>query len=210
MVRFLLSLTFVFSILSCSSTPENGSTVFFGGEIVNPTSKYVVLYHNDAYIDSVQLDHENHFLFQLDSIEEGLYHFDHSPELQYVYLSKGDSLLARLNTVEFDESLVYSGTGSVINNFLIEIFLTHEEEEPLMNDYFNLDPEAFSEKIDSMHAAKMALLKELNSDNELTPRALAMAEASIDYNMYINKEKYPFYHKKETGEETIHELPDEF
>jgi hypothetical protein len=210
MVRFLLSLTFVFSILSCSSTPENGSTVFFGGEIVNPTSKYVVLYHNDAYIDSVQLDHENHFLFQLDSIEEGLYHFDHSPELQYVYLSKGDSLLARLNTVEFDESLVYSGTGSVINNFLIEIFLTHEEEEPLMNDYFNLDPEAFSEKIDSMHAAKMALLKELNSDNELTPRALAMAEASIDYNMYINKEKYPFYHKKETGEETIHELPEAF
>ncbi|GAB4507626.1 MAG: thioredoxin family protein [Allomuricauda sp.] len=210
MVRFLLGLTLVASIVSCSDAPENGSTVFFGGEIVNPTSDYVVLYHNDSYVDSVQLDDKNHFLFQLDSIAEGLYHFDHSPELQYVYLSEGDSLLARLNTVEFDESLVYSGTGSEINNFLIEIFLAIEEEEPLINEYFNLDPEAFSIKIDSLHASKLSLLNELNADNGFTPKALAMAEASIDYNTYINKEKYPFYHKKGTGEETIHELPEEF
>lgn len=72
MVRFLLGLTLVASIVSCSDAPENGSTVFFGGEIVNPTSNYVVLYHNDSYVDSVQLDDKNHFLFQLDSIEEGL------------------------------------------------------------------------------------------------------------------------------------------
>lgn len=198
------------TLVSCSDSSENDSSVFFGGEIVNPTSDYVVLYHNDSYVDSVKLDDKNRFSFQLDGIQDGLYHFDHSPELQYVYLNQGDSLLVRLNTVEFDESLVYSGRGSEINNFLIEVFLNNEKEEPLIKEYYHLTPEDFSKKIDSLHAIKAALLDDLKIDNQFTPEALAMAEASIDYNTYINKEKYPFYHKKETGEETIHELGDDF
>ena len=210
MVRFLLGITLFSTFVSCSDSSETRSSVFFGGEIVNPTSDYVVLYHNDSYVDSVKLDDQNRFSFQLNNIEDGLYHFDHTPELQYVYLTQGDSLLARLNTVEFDESLVYSGKGSEINNFMIEVFLKNENEEDLVNSYYELDPEAFSKKIDSLHSAKIDLLKELDIDNQLTPMALAMAQASIDYNTYINKEKYPFYHKKETGEETIHELDDDF
>ncbi|MCR9227521.1 MAG: transaldolase [Flavobacteriaceae bacterium] len=210
MVRFLLSLTFISSIVSCSDSPENDSTVFFSGEIVNPTSDYVVLYHKDTFVDSVKLNDKNQFSFQLDTLDDGLYHFDHTPELQYVYLSKGDSLVARLNTVEFDESLVFSGKGSEINNFLIEIFLQNENEEELMKDFYGLDPGAFSQKIDSLYKDKLALLGELNTDGQLSQQALAMAEASVYYNTFITKEKYPFYHKKETGEETIHELGDNF
>lgn len=210
MVRLLLGLTVLSSLVSCSGTSENKSSIYFGGEIVNPTSDYVVLYHNDAYVDSVKLDNNNHFAFRFDNIEEGLYHFDHAPELQYVYLSKGDSLLARLNTVEFDESLVYSGKGSEINNFLIEVFLKNEKEEDIVKDYYVMDPETFSKKIDSLHTAKVNHLKDLALESEFSNRAYAMAEASIDYNTYITKEKYPFYHKKRTGEETIHELDDSF
>lgn len=210
MVRLLLGLTVLSSLVSCSGTSENKSSIYFGGEIVNPTSDYVVLYHNDAYVDSVKLDNNNHFAFRFDNIEEGLYHFDHAPELQYVYLSKGDSLLARLNTVEFDESLVYSGKGSEINNFLIEVFLKNEKEEDIVKDFYVMDPETFSKKIDSLHTAKVNHLKDLALESEFSDRAYAMAEASIDYNTYITKEKYPFYHKKRTGEETIHELDDSF
>ncbi len=210
MVRLLLGLTLLSSLVSCSGTSENKSSIYFGGEIVNPTSDYVVLYHNDAYVDSVKLDNNNHFAFRFDNIEEGLYHFDHAPELQYVYLSKGDSLLARLNTVEFDESLVYSGKGSEINNFLIEVFLKNEKEEDIVKDFYVMDPETFSKKIDSLHTAKVNHLKDLALESEFSDRAYAMAEASIDYNTYITKEKYPFYHKKRTGEETIHELDDSF
>ena len=210
MVRFLLGLTLLSTLVSCSDSSENGSSVFFGGEIVNPTSDYVVLYHNDSYVDSVQLNDKNRFSFQLDDIQDGLYHFDHTPELQYVYLSQGDSLLVRLNTVEFDESLVYSGKGSEINNFLMEVFLANEKEEAIIDDYYELPPEDFGKKIDSLHALKVENLEELAMDNVFSPRALAMAEASIDYNTYINKEKYPFYHKKQTGEETIHKLGEDF
>lgn len=210
MVRLILGLTVLSTLASCSDSSQTNSTIYFGGEIVNPTSDYVVLYHNDTYVDSVKLDDRNHFAFKFDNIEEGLYHFDHAPELQYVYLSEGDSLLARLNTVEFDESLVYSGKGSDINNFLMEIFLRNENEEAVVKGFYGLDPKAFSQKIDSLHSLKVKHLKELATESEFSPRAYAMAEASIDYNTYITKEKYPFYHKKETGEETIRDLDDSF
>lgn len=209
MVRFLLGLTLL-SFSACSEKSGECSPIFFGGEIVNPTSDYVVLYHNDTYVDSVKLDANNRFSFNLEGIEEGLYHFDHSPELQYVYLQEGDSILARLNTVEFDETLVFSGKGSEINNFLIEMFLAHELDEPLVQDYYALDPEDFSKKVDSLRTIKINRLKDFAKDNEVSDRILAMAEASIDYNIYINKEKYPFYHKKKTGEDTFHNLDESF
>lgn len=209
MVRFLLGLTLLF-ISACSEKSGESATIYFGGEIVNPTSDYVVLYRNDAYVDSVKLDDNNRFAFNLKDIEEGLYHFDHTPELQYVYLKEGDSLLARLNTVEFDETLVFSGKGSEINNFMIEMFLAHEKEEPLIQGYYSLDPEVFSQMIDSLRSIKMDHLREFAEDNDVSDRVLAMAEASIDYNTYINKEKYPFFHKKKTGEDTFHDLDDSF
>ncbi len=198
------------TITSCSDSSENGSSVFFGGEIVNPTSDYVVLYHNDSYVDSVKLDDKNRFSFKLNDIEDGLYHFNHTPQYQYIYLEKGDSLLARLNTVEFDESLVYSGRGSEVNNFMTEMYLTYEKEEDLVKSYYPLRPEVFNKKIDSLRAIKVNLLKDLEADNLLSTKSLGMAEAFIDYHSYISKEKYPFYHKKKTGEETIHELGEDF
>lgn len=210
MVRLLLGLTLL-SFLACGKNSSDCAAVFFGGEIVNPTSDFVVLYHNDTYVDSVKLDDNNRFSFNLEGIEEGLYHFDHTPELQYVYLQGGDSLLIRLNTLEFDESLVFSGKGSEINNFLIEMFLAYENEEPLVYDYYSLDPDAFNQKIDSLKATKISHLKELETDHgQFTGKELAMAKASIDYNSYLYREKYPFYHKKRTGEETIHDLSTSF
>ncbi|RDY61357.1 TlpA family protein disulfide reductase [Flagellimonas nanhaiensis] len=210
MVRFLLGLSFL-TVLACSQKHGECPSVFFGGEIVNPTSDYVVLYRNDTYIDSVKLNDNNRFSFNLQGIEEGLYHFDHSPELQYVYLQEGDSLLIRLNTMEFDESLVFSGKGSEINNFLVEMFLAYEEEEPLIYSYYKLKPDAFKAKIDSLRTQKIKHLEELIvEDGQLSKKVVSMAMASIDYNSYIYSEKYPFYHKKKTGEETIHELTDNF
>ncbi|MEL6974305.1 MAG: transaldolase [Bacteroidota bacterium] len=209
MIRLLLSLP-ILLIVACNSGPKECQNIFLAGEIVNPTSSHVVLYRDDMVIDSAKLDQHHHFTFNLQGAEEGLYHFDHSPELQYIYLQEGDSILIRLNTLEFDESLVFSGEGSEINNFLIEMFLIQEDEEPLIGSYFHLQPKEFSHKIDSLHALKIEHLNEVMEENSFSDGVLAMAKASIDYGSYIYKEKYPFYHKKKTGEETIHVLEEDF
>ncbi len=208
MIRFLFCLLLITS--GCGNKEKNPRSVYFAGEIVNPTSDYVVLFKDDIPIDSARLDENNRFLFKLNDIEEGLHNFKHAPEYQYVYLKNGDSLMVRLNTTDFDESLVFAGTGQAVNNFLIEMFLTSEEEESLISSFYHLDPAAFSRKIDSLRQNKITLLQEVMADSELTQDAREVAQASIDYNYYIYKEMFPFYHRKVKGMLSVPDLSPDF
>jgi len=204
----LLYITVIF--IGCAEQSRTSEVVYFAGEIVNPTSDYIVLYKNEVVVDSAKLDKDNLFSFTIENVEEGLHHFDHTPELQYIYLEPGDSILIRLNTMAFDESLVFSGSNEDVNNFMIEMFLNYEDEEHLINSYYKLAPETFSGKIDSLRNQKLVELNTLSLEEGLSDKAFAMAKASIDYNSYLYKEKYPFYHKKKTGEDAFHKLDASF
>ena len=202
---------FVLVLAGCSQKEEKSPKVFFAGEIVNPRSTVVVLHKGNKVIDTVALDKNNRFTFQFDSIAEGLYYFEHAPELQYVYLKKGDSIQIRLNTISFDESLVFSGEGAEINNFLLDLFLANEEEEKrIRSTYFKMEPDEFNTQIEALHAEKLSNLTELNKETELSKGEKEIAEVSINYTYYNYKEKYPFEHRKKTGKKTLHNLPDDF
>lgn len=201
---------FLFILAGCNEGKENSPSVFFSGEIVNPTSEHVVLYKGDVVIDSSALDVNNMFSFKLDSIEDGLYHFNHAPEYQYVYLEKGDSLLIRLNTVDFDESLVFSGTGEEVNNFMIEIYLANEGEMNLIDRLYSLEPEEFSGKIDSLEKLKIGLLKDLTLESALSEKAFQIAKANIVYNYATFKERYPFRHKRLSKKKEVPKLSKDF
>lgn len=197
--------------ISCDTKEKKTDAVFFSGEIVNPSNEYVVLYKGRTVIDSAKLDGTNRFSFKLGSIENGLYHFNHEPELQYIYLEKGDSLLVRLNTVAFDESMVFSGTNESINNFLLELFLANEEEEQTMyQKYYDLEPEDFKNQIETLKKEKIDILDGLRLDSNLSKGAYGIAEASIDYTYYRYMEIYPFEHRRKSHENTLHNLPKGF
>ncbi|MCP4974963.1 MAG: redoxin domain-containing protein [Maribacter sp.] len=200
----------LFILAGCAESKKNSPNVFFSGEIVNPTSEHVVLYKGDVVIDSSALDVNNMFSFKLDSIENGLYHFKHAPEYQYVHLEKGDSLLIRLNTVDFDESLVFSGTGEEVNNFMMEIFLANEGEKNHIDRLYSLEPEDFSRKIDSLEKLKIGLLKELTLESPLSEKASQIAKANIVYNYATFKERYPFRHKRLSKKKEVPKLSKEF
>ncbi len=201
---------FLCLLAGCGKGDKGSQNVFFAGEIVNPTSEYVVLFKGDVALDSAKLDEQNRFAFKLDSISEGLYHFNHEPELQYVYLEKGDSLMIRLNTLYFDESLIFSGKGEDINNFLLELFLANEEEAGLVRSYYRLSANDFEEKIDSLKQIRLDALAELSKDKRLSDKKQKIARASVVYNYNTYKEEYPFKHKKFTGENVIDKLPEHF
>lgn len=212
MIRNLLFL-FLIVLAGCSEEKKNSPKVFFAGQIINPTDSYVVLLKGEQVIDSAKLDARNRFYFELDSVTEGLHHFKHSPEYQYVYLQNGDSLMARLNTMDFDESLVFSGTSSSAetNNFLIDLFLSKEKEEnAILKESYGLEPAEFAPHIDSLHQEKLQRLKNLVAEGEISDRAEEIAKASIDYTYYNYKEEYPFAHKKHTGQKVLHNLPKDF
>lgn len=208
MIKYLLGL-FLVSLIACNTEQKKSPTVFTG-EIVNPTSKVVILSKDDIVIDSAHLDMHNQFSFKIDDIQEGLYNFHHAPQYQYVYLSQNDSLVMRLNTIYFDESLVFSGKGEEINNFLIEVFLSGEDEEEIVESFYGMEPAVFSYKIDSLRQLKVNLLEELKAEVELSPASLAMADASINYTSYINKEKYPFKNAKNSKKNSLESISNDF
>lgn len=209
MIRILFCFLLIL-IFGCGGNGTKSREVYFAGEIVNPTSQYVVLFKDDQAIDSAKLDENNRFAFHLDHITEGLHNFKHAPEYQYIYLENGDSIVIRLNTINFDESLVFAGTGEAVNNFLVEMFLTGEEEESVIASYYGLSPGQFSDKIDSLRRNKLSLLEEVETHANMSDRASELARASIDYNYYIYKEMYPFYHKKRMGLANVPTLPEAF
>ena len=202
---------FILLIASCNTVEKGSPSVFFAGEIVNPTSKYVVLHKGEEVIDSALLDTNNRFSFSFDSIPMGLYHFKHAPEYQYVYLEPGDSLMVRLNTVDFDESLVFSGKGEEVNNFLLDVFLGNEKEEQLVSKNYNaLESEDFKQKINALRGKKINALNILKEEGGLSNNAYNIAEASINYTYYNYKERYPFEHRKHTEDKKIAKLSDDF
>ena len=210
MTRILLS-TFIVLIIGCSTAEKDTDTVLFAGEIVNPTSTQVILMKGRQKIDSAQIDENNRFKFNLPNLENGLYHFNLSPEYQYVYLEKGDSLMVRLNTSYFDESLVFSGSNEEINNFLLELFLATEEEDAAMYaENYELEPNDFLDKIKSLRDDKLNRLNELKLETTMSDGGYELLKGSIDYTYNRYKEIYPFQHKRKTTEENLHDLPKDF
>lgn len=203
---------FTLVLACCNTAEEKSAKAFFSGEIVNPTSDFVVLYKDNIVVDSAKLNADNRFSFKLNSVSEGLHHFNHQPELQYIYLEKGDSIMIRLNTMDFDESLVFSGEGAEINNFLLELFLVQEKEERLMfKKVYKLEPQEFHEIIDSLRLLRLNELNKLDKEILLSENSKKIATASINYTYYNYKERYPFKHGKHIGKKSVNvKLPSDF
>ncbi|SDW79908.1 hypothetical protein SAMN05444411_102199 [Lutibacter oricola] len=197
-MRYILSIIILALTISCNSTKNGNSTIYFGGEVVNPKSNYVLLLKDDIVIDSLNLDKNNRFINKYNSLEEGLYTFKHGIEFQYIYLEPKDSILIRLNTWDFDESLVFSGNGSSKNEFLINLFLQNEKEEKAMYRYFNLNEQKFESKLDSLTNERISIYNNFaqNLPNELSDGFKKLTNSAIHFPIYRLKEVYPYYNKK--------------
>ncbi|MBC3759724.1 hypothetical protein H7U19_15025 [Hyunsoonleella sp. SJ7] len=200
----------VFTFISCGrETSEN--LVFIGGEIINKNTDYVILYDAKEVIDTIRLDGRNRFLYKFEKdFKPGFYTFRHGAEVQMVLLEPGDSLMFRLNTYDFDESLVYTGKGAKKNNYLINDFLEREIEEKEIFKYCQLDPKVFERHLDSIKAEKNIKLKAF--EVKYTPSELfsKIAQANIDYAYYSSKEIYPFVHYGYDKKSIMESLPEDF
>jgi hypothetical protein len=211
MIKELLLIFVAFLLLSCNNSEKITSNVtWIGGEIVNPKGDYVYFYKNEQFLDSVALDDRNFFLYQAEDLSEGLYSFHHK-EFQVIYLEPGDSLMLRVNTIDFDESLSYTGVGAERNNFLIEMFLLNEKEIELMPKYYRLNPTEFEKKLDSLKGIRFSLLEEFILSNNTTPEFKLVANANINYDYYSKKELYTSANShKSNKNDSILQYPDEF
>lgn len=193
-------ITILFSIallLGCTPKEQKSTAITFGGEIRNPKANFVVLHKNDKVIDTLNLNEKNRFLKTYSTLKEGLYTFTHGVEFQYIYFTPKDSVLIRLNTWDFDKSLVFNGKGSAKNEFLLKMLLLNEEDKKNIYNQFHLNENVFSKKLDSLKEKKLALFKEFEkTETELTNKFKNLINVAINFSNYKLKEIYPYYHKK--------------
>ena len=200
------------SLFSCKEDKENvfTSKAYIGGEIINPNSNYIVIMKSDFVLDSVQLNNQNRFSYTVTDFEPGLFGFWDGSEYQNFLIEPNDSLMLRLNTLDFDESLVFTGKGAKENNFLMEMYLLNEKE----NDNILGLGQKTAIEFDSIYKAsrdwKLRKLSKIKLKNKTSELFNEIAEASINYEYYAHKELYPLANYKISELDAFNNLPTDF
>ncbi|UAB80289.1 hypothetical protein INR76_09185 [Marixanthomonas sp. SCSIO 43207] len=190
----LLLLLLLITVLACNDTNDTSSkATWLSGEIVNPKSDFVYITQNNKILDTVKLNSNNYFSYQIKDAKKGIYFFNHN-EYQAVYVEPGDSILLRVNTMEFDESLSFSGRGGNQNNLLMKFFLLNEDEAPLLAKYNQLPPKEYETKIDSLKKGWEAIYKNYLDRNNPSDTFKKVAQANIEYIYNMRKELYTSAH----------------
>lgn len=196
-------------ILSSCSKEEN-YTAYFGGQVLNPRTPYVLFSKDNKVIDTIPLDKNNNFFIKFDSLTPGLYSFKHDPDYQYVYFDKNDSIIVSINTADFDQSLVFSGRGEKKNNFMMDMFIQQETDRHKAYDVYNYGYDRFKKTIDSTFNLRQAFYKKNKDEIKWSSGFDFYAQSRLKLNYYTKREYYPYIHARRTGEEVKSQLPKDF
>lgn len=183
---------------------------YFQGEIINPTSNYVLFCKDNEVIDTLFLDANNKFYKKFDSLTPGMYIYKHNPEFQYVYFDKNDSITLRLNSKDFDHSIIFSGRGAEKNNFLMNLTVRNIMDETEGYSAFDVSPEKFTRRIDSVHAARTTYYLRNKAIISWSDDFDLYAKAKLDLHFYSLKELYPTAHFVRTDEDVRKKLPKDY
>ncbi|MDO5105700.1 thioredoxin [Capnocytophaga sp.] len=206
MNRLLLLLLPVVFMLSCSDNDKD--ITFFKGYFPNAKDSIIVLYHNDKPIDTAQLNTSKKALFKLKIDDPKLYYFEIDNNYQYLYLEPKDSVVVFANTMNFNQSVSFSGKGSVINNFMTAQMNKTEQEAAIVKSHNYFYPNQYKDLTDSIYNSKIKIYKTFVSNNpELSKQAKNIALVSSTFPIYKEMEAYPFVYQRNNGNSVINSLP---
>jgi peroxiredoxin len=197
----------------CSCNKEFKSSdyrAYFGGEVKNPTNRFIYFSKDGVVIDTIPLQKNNTFFVQFDSLAPGMYSFKHDPEYQYVYFDKNDSIMVHINSKDFDESIIFCGRGDAKNNYLMESYLKNESDKEKMFDVYDYDISKFNSNTDSTYKSNKKSYNVHKNDIKWSKEFDEFAKASLDFNYYSKKELYPIIHKLRTAEDIFEKLPNHY
>lgn len=185
-------------------------TAYFGGEVANPSSPFVLFCKDSEVIDSIKLDKDNRFFIKFDSLSPGLYSFKNEPEYQYVFFDKNDSIMVHINSKDFDESIVFCGRGDQKNNFLMELYLKNEKDKNSNFEIFDYDIPKFITNADATYDEMNKFYSKKKEELKWSDEFDIFAKAALDFHYYSKKELYPVVHKIRTGVDVCDQLPKKY
>ena len=196
--------------LGCQTSPKGNNDVFVGGNIINPSNNYVVLYDTQNNIDTLYLNEENRFYHHITNFKPGIHSFVHGGKYQSILLEENDSIMMHINTLDFDESIVYNGIGAKKNNYLINLLLKLEKEDRNTNAAFAQLPEEYHQSIETYISKNTHDLESFLQANPNSDLFKKVALSTIKYHYFTRKELYPFRHFGVNSFSNFKKLPSSF
>ena len=196
--------------LGCQTTVKETKPVFVGGDIINPSNNYVILYDTQSNIDTLYLDDDNRFYHHFSNFKPGIHSLVHGGKYQSILLEENDSIMMHVNTYDFDESIVYNGIGAKKNNYLINLLLKLEKEDSNTNASYLESPQKYHQNIETFISKNSNDLKSFLKINPNSDLFKKIALSSIKYHYFTRKELYPFRHFGANNFENFNELPSSF
>ncbi|SEB50319.1 hypothetical protein SAMN04489761_1083 [Tenacibaculum sp. MAR_2009_124] len=206
MLKRLVPLIIIISfVIGCKNNSKIEYT-YFGGKIIHPKDSIVILTGNNGFRDTLELCSDNTFMGRFRDFRSGLYYFRHGVEHQYAYIKAKDSLIFRLNTWEFDESLVFSGKNAENNNLLIEAFLQSEEDERIISKEGMASTMSFINTTDHLLNLKKEKLEDYKTSHiNASKEFLDVYEIALTFPIYSELEKYTINNCTRFKSDTIKE-----
>ncbi len=210
--KFILVTLIILSLLtSCKKEFSRDNYVaYFGGEVSNPSSPYVLFCKDNVVLDSILLNKDNTFFIKFDSLTPGLYTFKNEPEYQYVFFDKNDSIKVHIDSKDFDESINFCGRGDQKNNYLMEMYLRNEKDKNNMFEVFDYDLNKFSKNINKTNTDNQKFYASKKDEIKWSDDFDVYAKGIVNFPFYTKKEIYPIIHKMRTGEEVTSKLPKDY
>ena len=186
MFKYSFLLLSLYLFIAC----ESNKTTILSGKIVKPTSNEIQLLKDEILVNKIIINENGTFKSLINIDKNGLFNFFHPPEFQYLIINKGDSLVLRLNSLDFDESLVFSGKGSEKNNYLINVFLQNEDEENYLRSNYNSSNIEFKQIIDSLFDFKNKDFRNFKSKVKIDKTSELIIKNAIQIPLLSHIENY--------------------
>jgi peroxiredoxin len=198
--RLLILSVFVFlSVLS------PGATVTLSGIIKNKQADSIVVSYNNnrlAYYPvttAAKVDGQGHFSMKLsmppgapEFLQAELIHGDHVAEL---FLKGDDSFFISVDASQFDSSIVYSGRGSDVQNFVAQHTLQRgriNQYTSRIRNYMGLAPQSFSLSIAAEKNVEVVFLENFGKNLPVDFKTFWLAH--FTYYNYFFLQQYPMMH----------------
>ncbi len=173
------------ALFSCNETKIPKTNVIFGGNIQNPNGDKFKISSSEKVVGEFEVNKDGSFKDTINEIESGYYYIRYNNETSPIYLEPGFDMDLKLNPEEFDESIVYSGTGALENNYLAQKALNKEALGKLDSYQYlgTLEEKDYVTKMDSIKNVELQFLEHSNITNESFK---ALEKANITYD-WVNK-----------------------
>ena len=179
------------------------------GKIENSKATTAMLSSID-FKKEIKINADGTFSDTLRIPEKGFYALSIGREYTPVYLAMGHNINLNVDASKFDETITYTGEGSVENNYLATKMLNESKgiENPV--EFYSMDETDFKNRVTEMKGDNEALLGELkDADQDF----IATEKKNLVYDNYamLNNyvQRHGYYTKKENFEVSGGFLPEE-